>query len=412
MKLRYYLVTINIFLLVLFAFGISRLNAYTLKTEDMAILNGEYKSIEADLRDGKNREELNEEYQCKIIYTTDVEYTKQLYQALSKQDIVFDYTKDGNLYGKIIFEQNTNIFGILKKDLNITIIILCVVCLLFVNLFSYILYRKIVEPFQRLQKFAQDVAVGNLEIPLYMQKDNYFGAFTESFDMMREELKKARENEYKANLSKRELVASLSHDIKTPVSTIKALCEILMIKLHDNENIAKIETINQKTDQIDHLISDMFHATLEELEILKINPDYESSHVIMEMLQDMNHYQLIEFANEIPSCLIVCDKLRLNQAIDNIISNSYKYANTKILVTFSETASELIVKIKDFGTGLENLDLFLVCEKYYRGENAVQKNGSGLGLYLANTFLSGMEGSLVCENDGGFVCTLTLKKAG
>ena len=81
---------------------------------------------------------------------------------------------------------------------------------------AWAVYCSRLTPFRKLRRFARDVAAGNLDIPLEMDSYGSFGAFTESFGLMREELKKARENERAADQSKKELVASLSHDINTP----------------------------------------------------------------------------------------------------------------------------------------------------------------------------------------------------
>ena len=70
-------------------------------------------------------------------------------------------------------------------------------------------YYMFIRPFRELEGFSAEVAKGNLDFRLSMKKRNMFGAFTESFDIMREELKNAREREYQANISKKELVAEL-----------------------------------------------------------------------------------------------------------------------------------------------------------------------------------------------------------
>jgi signal transduction histidine kinase len=262
-----------------------------------------------------------------------------------------------------------------------------------------------------MKNFATNLTIGNLDIPLDRQRDNYFGAFTESFDILREELKKARESEYQANRSKKELVASLSHDIKTPVATINALCEILEIKLHQDENIEKIKTIHQKSNMIDQLISNMFHATLSELQVLKVTPTEEPSTVLSDIFHDMEQIHPIRVQDELPECLIICDKLRLTQVIDNLLNNSAKYANTPIHISYQETKEHLLLEVRDFGTAVEDIDLPLVCEKFYRGSNASIQSGSGLGLYLAKQFMEGMGGELHCEKDHGFVVHLALQKA-
>lgn len=96
---------------------------------------------------------------------------------------------------------------------------------------------------------------GNLDLPLEMDRQNLFGAFTESFDLMRSELKKARLAEAKANAEKKELVAKLSHDIKTPVASIKAAAEV-GLALSETERMKENYTqIIRKADQINGLIT-------------------------------------------------------------------------------------------------------------------------------------------------------------
>lgn len=276
-----------------------------------------------------------------------------------------------------------------------------------------------------MKEFARKIADGDLEFRLPMDRGNYFGAFTESFDLMREELRKARQGEYQANISKKELVAELSHDIKTPVATIKAICEVLAIKLATvksaelpdsttlTESIEKIAVIDAKADIIDALISNLFHATLEELEMLKINSSEQASTVIMQMFKDIDNFGKIQFKNDLAECLIFCDPLRLSQVIDNIISNSHKYAKTDIDIWFNldKTEKNLTVKIKDYGAGVDPDECPLVCEKFFRGSGQTVQNtpGSGLGLYLARQFMNGMGGSLRCYNEDGFVVELQIK---
>lgn len=208
------------------------------------------------------------------------------------------------------------------------------------------------------------------------------------------------------------MVASLSHDIKTPVSTIKAYCEILALKSKEKDTLEKIRIIDTKADMIDHLISDMFHATLEELSILKIQPKEELSTAIAEMFEDVNHYGKIQFKARIPECLICCDVLRLRQVIDNVVNNSYKYSGTQIEVIPVLEDEALKIRIRDFGPGVKESELAFVCSKFYRGSNGESVNGSGLGLYLAKQFMDGMGGSLEVFNENGFVVVLQIPVAG
>jgi signal transduction histidine kinase len=374
-------------------------------------INDRLRSIEEGLTKGSDIEDLMTDYDCTIIPITSPDYSSVLYRSIDHGDIILDYLEGDQLLAKIIFERSDDSLLLIKKQLLLVSCLLVAIVLIVMNLAFLMVYLRILRPFERLKRFATNLSVGNFDIPLSMQRDNYFGAFTESFDILREELKKARESEYQANRSKKELVASLSHDIKTPVATINALCEILEIKLVTDENLEKIKTIHQKSNLIDHLISNMFHATLSELQVLKVEPTEEPSTVLSDILHDMKQIHPLVMKNELPECLIICDKLRLTQVMDNLLNNSAKYAKTPIHITYQDSKDILLIEIRDFGKAVEDLDLPLICEKFFRGSNAAEQSGSGLGLYLAKQFMEGMGGSLLCEKDHGFVVTLTLRKA-
>ena len=105
--------------------------------------------------------------------------------------------------------------------------------------------------------------------------------------------------------------------------------------------------------------------------------------------------------------------LRLNQVIDNLLSNSYKYAGTQIHISFEHSPEFLRIKIKDYGKGILEEELPHIWGKYYRGKNAEGKEGAGLGLYLSKMFIEKMGGQIDCRNEeDGFMILLDLKLAG
>lgn len=409
MRLKVLLILSSLCLLITFLSLERYIASLQYKAGDIIEINDLYKNIEKELNNG-NITGLEDKYNCRIVMVEEDDYQNELLSAIKNSDIILDYMEGDKLLGKIIFPANSNSFLQLKRNLSITIGLTFILVTIILYSAAFLVHRRILLPFRRLERFADNISIGNLDIPLTMDNGNYFGAFTESFDMMREELKRAKQGEYEANISKKELVAELSHDIKTPVATIKALCELLELKVSDEDTLIKLHTINQKADIIDKLISNLFHATLEELEVLKIEPHEEYSTIITEMLRDLNHYDKIHIRNELPECLIYCDKLRLHQVIDNVINNSYKYAGTDIDVSYREDKNSIDIEIRDYGNSIDEKDLPLVFEKFYRGENASSHSGSGLGLYLAKQFMEGMDGGIECRSDQGFVVKLTIKK--
>lgn len=386
---------------------------------DMVWYNGEVRSIEEELEKGTAREVIEKEHGCSLLFTADADYLGRLNEYMMNNSMIMDlYVNDsftgdvleGAFTGKAVWQTKQERYDILRDRMQWEVIVFGILLLFLVYVVLLILYLNYIRPFRILQEFAVQVAKGNLELALPIRKNNFFGAFTESFDLMRQELKRARESEYQANISKKELIAELSHDIKTPVATIKATCEVLQVTEQKKDTLRKVGVIAGKAEMIDNLVGNMFHATMEELEVLKVEPIEESSLIIPGMFHDFKYYGQITLENDIPECLLYFDKLRLQQVLDNIINNSYKYAGTEVNVRFIESTEGIIIRIRDSGQGTTEDELALIKEKFYRGNNTEGKSGSGLGLYLADNFMKQMGGELECYNENGFVVELFLRK--
>ena len=346
-----------------------------------------------------------------ILYTRD-DIAKSISSATSDYDIIRNIEVDGKVSGYLIVH---NPKAELEKQTNMKIALFVMSLVLLTVIVSVLYYiylkRRVLDPFKKLKGFAVRVAGGNLDTPLEMDKGNVFGSFTESFDIMREELKASREREEKAVKSRKELVAQLSHDIKTPVSSIKAMTDVMSLTASEEDKVT-INAINAKADQIDSLISNLFHATLEELEQLEVKPEDINSTDIVQMIKDADYQNKIEKL-DIKDAVVFADRLRLNQVLNNIIFNSYKYADTMINVTsrFENAGSKyLFIEIADKGPGVPEEELEMITQKFKRGSNAGNKDGSGLGLYISDYLMNKMEGSLTVRNTGdGFAVEIGIK---
>ncbi len=334
----------------------------------------------------------------KLVFCTRRGLSESVNSAAAHGDTILDLEVQGGIVGKIIIyndsvqklkEQKQTAAAIMAA----AIILQCAVCA------GYMAYlnRRIIRPFRKLEGFAERVAGGNLDIPLEMDRENLFGAFTESFDLMRSELKKARLAEAKANESKKELVAKLSHDIKTPVASIKAVSEVGIALAGNEKDKGNYGQIISKADQINSLVTNLFTATLEELQKLAVTPADMESREIEKMLRGADYLNRGIFS-DVPDCLLYADGLRLQQVFDNIFMNSYKYADTEIEVSVTKEDGYLAVGIEDYGGGAGSNELPSLKEKFRRGSNAKHKEGAGLGLYLADYFMKEMRGRLTVEN--------------
>ncbi len=344
----------------------------------------------------------------KVIYRTRAGLSESVNAAVTHRDTILDLEK-----GKIIiYNDGARTLQSQKRTaiivLSVATAVQCAVC----AGYAIYIYFTVIRPFRKLKGFAERVAGGNLDIPLEMDRGNLFGAFTESFDIMRSELKKARIAEAQANASKKELVAKLSHDIKTPVASIKAVSEVGLAVAKSDKDRANYTQIIGKTDQINTLVTNLFTATLEELQQLTVAPANIPSRQVKTMLENADYMHRATIP-ELPELLIYADGLRLQQVFDNIFANSYKYAKTAITVTAEEDENRIAIIIEDCGGGVPQEELAVLKEKFRRGSNSVNTEGAGLGLYISDYFMKEMQGGLDIDNGAhGFKVTVTLLLSG
>ena len=293
------------------------------------------------------------------------------------------------------------------------LIIMASISVLFVLVLFIYVYYQILRPFDKLKGFASEIASGNFDIPLKYERSNYFGKFTWSFDMMRNEIKKARRCEKEAIENNKTVIASLSHDIKTPIASIKAYSEALEANMDNTyeDRMTYINVIMRKADEVKKLTDDLFVHSISDMDRISFNnQNINLNDIIINSSNDFSANTPINYINNVKDAFIYADRDRVYQVFENIINNSIKYANTKIDITLDELNNEYIVSIKDYGSGISDNDMPFIFEKFYRGDNSKEKQGTGLGLYIVKYMMEKMNGRVELENKNGLLVKLFFKK--
>ncbi len=399
--------------------GLLFLNGSGYRGRDIGEYNDRIHRMYADWAAGVPAGELEKAYGCDIILSREL-VNAELTKYYAAGALVLDFAPDGETAGKVVWNDRQEADEAREKQLRRILLGFWGLIAVSGYAFLFVVYRSVVKPIREFEDFAGAVAKGRLDVQLPRRRLNLFGNFTESFDIMREELRDAREREVQANLAKREMVAGLSHDIKTPAATIRAACEVLEAKYPDEADIQeKTAVIAGKADTITRLVNNLFHTTLEELESLLVTPAEVPASRIEGFFIDMNQKGGIIFSNHIPDCLVWIDPVRMEQAVDNIVSNSRKYAGTDIRVAFAETEGVgadgkgvrfIRITVRDEGPGVPEEDLGRLTEKYFRGANSAGRDGYGLGMYLVKWYMEKQGGGLEYYNDNGFVVELLVRK--
>ncbi len=287
------------------------------------------------------------------------------------------------------------------------------ICLVFLAGVSVCCYFSVIRPFHKLTSFADRIADGDLDLPLDYTRTDYFGKFTWAFDRMRREILKARACEKEAVENNKTVIASLSHDLKTPVASIRAYAEGLEagMALSPEKRAKYISVIMRKCDEVTRLTNDMLLHSLSDMDKLKTEPIcFELGGLIGDLILDMNGEKNdIRFKNPPYPVSVFADPHRTEQIAENLIANAVKYAGIGIDVSITRDERFASVHVRDFGKGIPDEDMPFVTEKFYRGHNCENAPGSGLGLYIVKYLASGAGGELrLINHQNGLEAVVTL----
>lgn len=276
------------------------------------------------------------------------------------------------------------------------------ISLLFLFFVFFYVYFSILRPFEKLELFAKEISSGNFDLPLNYERSNYFGKFTWAFDSMRKEITKARSCEREAIENNKTVIATLSHDIKTPIASIRAYAEGLEANM-DTDPLRRqkyLSVIMKKCDEVSKLTEDLFLHSLSDLDKIKINPEtFELCGFLKAALEEMAAEQGdIRFQEPDFTAMISADANRILQMIENIINNARKYAKSEIEVFLEKKEDKVFLHFKDFGTGIPDEDMPFIFDKFYRGKNGLKEQGSGLGLYIVKYLAEKMGGGVELFN--------------
>ena len=298
-----------------------------------------------------------------------------------------------------------------QKDARILVIGgICVLGILASGLFVYV---TVLRPLKKISKYTSEIARGNTDIPLAYERGSEVGEFSWAFDRMRKELNKARASEKEAIENNKTVIATLSHDIKTPIASIRAYAEGLEANMDSSpeKRAQYLQVIMKKSDEVSKVTDDLLLHSLSDMNRLKVEKKtFEIGAFTEGAVKDLDpDGKEITYTSDGVSAEVSADPGRLLQCVENLITNSRKYAGTKISVSLEKTENNVAILIKDSGKGIPDEDMPFIFDKFYRGHNHGQQPGSGLGLYIVKYLMTQMDGDIVLQNTGdGLLAKLVL----
>lgn len=274
---------------------------------------------------------------------------------------------------------------------------------------SILFSRYISRPILQLESTARDIAEGNTNKTINLDRKDEFGTLAESLNRMADRLR-ADNLELKRMYQKQsQFFADITHEIRNPLHTISGALE--MLEMHDlNEEMKKkyIKTASRQTHRINRLFKDL--VTLQRYDsdehfIEKKPFDLQLMISMMkEMLEPEAEEKGLSLEYDAEPVRVLGDPDKIEQVMENLVSNAIKFTSegTVRINTITEVDS-VIVEVKDTGIGISKEHLDRLFDRFYRTDKARSrdKGGTGLGLAVAKSILNAHETEIQVESEPG-----------
>ena len=287
---------------------------------------------------------------------------------------------------------------------------------------SIFLLSPVFSSLKHLKKQAQDIASKDFSTEIETKGPLEFQELGRAFNDMSRNLQDTFQSLDESEQEKSMMIAQLSHDIKTPITSIQVTVEgILDGVIKEEERLHYLTTIGRQTERLNKLV--------EELDVLTLNAqpqdiaDEEVEDVFLDQLliESMSEFQLqieqeerdvyIQVSPESAKIKSYYDKL--SRILVNLLNNAFKYSEpgTRIEVLAQLTEEELIISVKDEGQGILPEDLEKIFNRLYRVEASrnMKTGGHGLGLAIARELAQQLGGEITAESQYGLGSKFTFR---
>ena len=290
-----------------------------------------------------------------------------------------------------------------------------IIDILLAILYSIYIYRliskrmdKTTREYKKLKNMTDNITQGNLKSEC-KEDMGIFNPVRDNLNSIQEEFKKAVDEEVKSRNMKTELITNVSHDLKTPLTSIITYVDLLKNEnITDEEREKYIATIDKKSQRLKFLIDDLFEisrAASGNIEMHSIRLDVVAlmKQTLFE-LDDKIETSGITIRTKFPSdkIMINLDNMRTFRIFSNLISNITKYSayNTRAYVEIKENDENVEIEFKNISAEEIEGDINNLTERFVRGDKSRNTDGSGLGLAIAKSFTELQGGSMNLSSDG------------
>lgn len=302
--------------------------------------------------------------------------------------------------------------------------ILCIAGLIIVSqVFTKNLTEHIMEPLDALADGTKRIKANDLKQEIYYSGDVEFESVCDSFNEMMKSIASEQEKNRKYEKARTDMIAGISHDLRTPLTAIKGTIKGLLdgVASEPKQQQKFLETAYRRTGDMDVLLNQLFY--LSKIETGNMPIDIKNIDITEFLLSYVKAKQsVIESDNEIFNIntgkiagKVAVDPEQLQRILDNLLENSRKYAGrSELVIDFNllGTQDGCCICVKDNGAGVPVEKMPYIFDEFYRAdESRNKKEGNGLGLYIVKCLMNEMGGSVRAESKEGFAVYLNFPYA-
>lgn len=273
-----------------------------------------------------------------------------------------------------------------------------VMCLILIGLITfvicfYLMIRSSLKYLHLLIVKVQEISEGDFDNPVEVRGNDEFAAMAGNLNRMQRKVKKLMESERKAEHTKNDLVSSVAHDIRTPLTSILGYLGWIRERRDlDGETREKyIEIVYDKAKRLEQLTNELFgFVKLEHNELQLRTGRLDLVQLMEQMLDEMTpsfvKYELdVKFYHARPSLVVEADGELLARLFGNLLNNAVKYGREgkEIIVRMEVSEEWVVTKVINFGHVIPKEELDAIFQKFYRSEQSRSRNTGGTGLGLA-----------------------------
>lgn len=333
-----------------------------------------------------------------------------IFYMIETAPVKFKDDSSGNL---ILLAPVEKKWDILEKFIMVIVIAFFISFIAINILMSYLFSKRILMPISLLKKATAEISRGDLNFEIIESGDTEIKELCADFEKMRIQLKDSIRMKMKYDDNRKMLVSSISHDLKTPITSIKGYVEGILDGVASSpEKVDRyLKTIYSKAEQMDVMIDDLLLYS--KLDLNQIPFNYEKTDIveyfnycINETAPELEKFNIkIQLKNDLKkSNYVKMDRERMRRVIINIIDNSRKYMDKDqglITIMLRETHSSIVIELKDNGSGIDKDDINRIFDRFYRADTArTGTKGSGLGLAIAKQIIEGHKGKIWAVSHG------------